>query len=158
MFSFFSIFCEISVCIYFNIKHALTKIMHITSTSEALKISRQASKRNRPKCKWDLYINHNPCAVVIINMSWSAGQGVLDHAGRPGCMTYALHCCPRRQLPVSRHLLSRHVLVRLLQTYYQFGCCFCTCSISFLSPNLWGHQTEFAYLACWRTMDLYNML
>ena len=60
-----------------------------------------------------LYIGHSPRVVIIINVRWSAGQGSARSrwSSRVHDVTYALHCCPG-VIPVSRRLLSRHILAR----------------------------------------------
>ena len=88
------IFCEISVCIYCNIKRALTNIMHITSTSETLKISWQTSKKTdqnyaneiKIMCILEMWSPKNTHTNSKINRPKYSLRGALDHASRPGCM------------------------------------------------------------------------
>jgi len=59
-----------------------------------------------------LYTGHSPRAVVIINMRWSAGQGRARSCWSSRVRDVCAALLSQHQLPVSRHLLSRHVLAR----------------------------------------------
>ena len=72
-------FLWISVCIYFNIKHTLTTIMHVTSTSETLKISRQTCNKNWTTLTLLLLLTPFRSLDTLVRTSVAA-------AGEPGSM------------------------------------------------------------------------
>jgi len=100
-------FLWISVCIYFNIKHTLTTIMHVTSTSETLKISRQTCNKNGRR--W-------PCCCYSLRF------GVLTHLWERVLRPQKSPGPWRQSQPgpcLSRHHLSRESLLPRVDPEHQ---------------------------------------